>query len=162
MRQPTTTSAAWLTTILLLVLLAGCAGLSSLEKPKVTLADIQVQEIKTLETAFLVQLRVMNPNTTPIEIEGLSCDVELDGRKFASGLQGGQGSIPAYGSVLVPMEVYASVLDMVSSVVGVLQNQNEPGTKGRPISYRLKGKVRIGRGGFSHNLPFESKGEVRL
>lgn len=157
-----TANRGWLPALLLLFLLAGCAGLSSLEKPKVTLADIQVQEIKNLETAFLVQLRIMNPNTKPIEIEGLSCDIELDGRKFASGLQGGQGTIPAYGSVLVPMEVYASVLDMVSSVLGVIQNRNEPGTAGRPIGYRLKGKVRIGSGGFSHHLPFESKGEVKL
>jgi len=148
--------------ILLLLVLTGCAGFSSLEKPKVTLADIQIQEVKTLETAFLVQLRVMNPNNRPLEIEGLSCDVELDGRKFASGLQGGQGTIPAYGSVLVPMEVYASVLDMFTSVLGVLQNQNEPGAVGRPISYRLKGKVRVSSGGFSHNLPFASEGEVKL
>ena len=161
MRIQRKTATAWLAMLLLLVL-AGCAGFSSLEKPQVTLADIQIQEVKTLETAFLVQLRVMNPNTTPLEIEGLSCDVELDGRKFASGLQGGQGTIPAYGSVLVPMEVYASVLDMFTSVLGVLQNQNEPGTVGRPISYRLKGKVRVSSGGFSHNLPFASEGEIKL
>lgn len=149
-------------TILLLLVLAGCAGFSSLEEPKVTLADIQIKEVKRLETAFLVQLRIMNPNTTPLEVEGLSCDVELDGRKFASGLQGGQTTIPAYGSVLVPMEVYASVVDMFTSALGVLKNQNEADGAGRPISYRLKGNVRVSSRGFSHNLPFRSTGEVKL
>lgn len=144
------------------LVLAGCAGLGSLEKPRISLADIQVQEIRTMETAFLVQLRVTNPNTTPLEIEGLSCDVELAGRKFASGLQASNQTIPAYESALVPMQVYASVVDMFSSVLGVLENTNEAGKSGKPVGYRLKGKVRVRSGAFSRNLPFVSEGEITL
>lgn len=146
-----------------LLFAAGCASLSpSFEKPKVSLADIQVQEIKTLETAFLIQLRIMNPNDNPLDIQGLSCDVELDGRKFASGLQGAQQTIPAYGSILVPMEVYASVLDMFSSVIGMIQSANQPNSQHKAMNYKLIGKVRVSSGGFSRNIPFESEGELKL
>jgi len=144
------------------VLVAGCAALSLPEKPRITLADIQVHEIRNMETSFLVQLRITNPNTTPLEIEGLSCDVELDGRRFASGLQGEKRTIPAYGSELVEMEVHSSMLEMVSSVLGVLRRANDPGSRGEPIGYRLSGKVRVKSGGFSHNLPFASEGELKM
>lgn len=155
-------TAFWLPIVICLLLSGGCASIMSLEKPQITLADIQVREIKTLETSFIVQLRIMNPNPTPLDIEGLSCDVELDGRKFASGVQGSQETIPAYGSALVPMEVYGSVLDMVSSVLGVIKSQNEPGSAGKPVNYRLTGKVRVKSGTFARNLPFASKGELKL
>ncbi len=144
-------------------LASGCAGLSpSFEEPKVSLADIQIREVKTLETSFLVQLRIMNPNDSPLNIDGISCDVELDGRKFATGVQGKQETIPAYGSALVPMEVYASVLEMFSSVIGIIQRANEPNTQLEAMNYKLTGKVRINNGGFSSNVPFESKGELTL
>lgn len=146
-----------------LLLISGCAGLfSSFEEPQVSLADIRVQEVKTLETAFLIQLRITNPNDGPLDIQGLSCEVELDGRKFASGLQGEQLSIPPYGSTLVPVEVYASVLDMFSSVIGMIQNANRPGSQIRAITYKLIGKVRIKSDGFYRNVPFESEGELNL
>lgn len=149
--------------VISLLLVAGCAGLSpSFEKPKVSLADIQVQEIKALETAFLVQLRIMNPNSSALQIEGLSCNVELDGRQFASGLQGGQQTIPPYGSTLVPVEVYASVLDMVSSVLGLIQTAGQPNSQLEAINYRLTGKVRVRTDGLSRNLPFASEGELKL
>jgi len=142
--------------------LAGCAAFSLPEKPRITLADIQVHEIRNMETSFLVQLRVTNPNTEPLEIEGLSCDVELDGRRFASGVQGERRTIPPYGSELVEMEVHSSVLEMVSSVLGVIRRANEPDSRGEPVGYRLNGKVRVKSGGFSHNLPFVSEGELKM
>jgi LEA14-like dessication related protein len=146
-----------------LLLLSACAGLApSFEKPKVNLADIQVREIKTLETAFLVQLRIMNPNETPLEIQGLSCDVELDGRQFASGLQGEQLTVPPYGTALVPVDVYASVLDMVSSVIGLIQTAGKPDSQLESVNYRLTGRVRVSTGSFSRSIPFESEGELKL
>ncbi len=149
--------------LFLLFLLSGCAGLTStFETPKVTLADIQVRQIKTLETSFLVQLRVMNPNETPLEIQGLSCDVEIDNRQFASGLQGDIQTIPPYGSALVPVEVYASVLDMVSSVIGFIQTANQPNAQLDSLNYRLTGRVRVSTGSLTRNVPFESEGELKL
>jgi LEA14-like dessication related protein len=162
-RSPTVPSTLTCLIATICLLMSGCAGLSpSFEKPQVSLADIQVQEVKTLETAFLIQLRISNPNDSPLDIQGLSCDVELDGRRFASGLQGDQQTIPAYGSALVPVEVYASVLDMFSSVISMIQHANQPDAQVRALNYRLVGKVRISSGGFFRNVPFESEGELNL
>ena len=151
----------WLV-LLTLLTLAGCAGLAPLEKPKISVADIEVRKITPLETTFLVQLRVMNPNDRSLEVEGLRCDLELDGRTFASGLQDGQGlTVPGYGSALVPVELYASVVDMLGSVLNVLGRTGGSGDGG-PVEYRLTGSVKVKSGGLSHTLPFESDGNIRI
>ncbi|WP_163338883.1 LEA type 2 family protein [Desulfopila sp. IMCC35008] len=144
-------------------MLSGCAGvLSNYESPQVTLADLRVQEIKPLETSFLIQLRVANPNDSSLEITGLSCDLELDNTHFASGLQGERRSVAPYSSALVPVEVHASMLNMVSSVLQWLQAAHQQGGGKEAITYGLTGHVRISNGTVSHKLPFESTGELNL
>ncbi|WP_136799370.1 MULTISPECIES: LEA type 2 family protein [Desulfosediminicola] len=141
--------------------IAGCA-LTSLESPEVTLADVQVSEIRSFETVFLVQLRVQNPNEKPLDIEGLSCEMELDGRKFASGLQGAQQTIPPYGTALVPVEVYASVIDMVGSAISMVKSASKKEAQFEDVNYKLSGTVNVKMSGFSHKLPFESSGKIDL
>ncbi len=125
------------------------------------MADIKVEEVKTLETTFMVQLRVMNPNDLDLEIKGLACDLELDGSQFASGMQSEKRVIPAYGSALIPVKVYASILNMVSSILQRVQEGQ--GTSGQEaLTYGLSGHVRVSGGGLSRNLPFTSSGELNL
>jgi len=107
--------------LFLLVLLSGCAHMG--KQAKVSLADIQILEIRALETAFQVELRVLNSNETPLHVQGIECDLEIDGNHFASGVSGEQHEIPAYGSAIVPVTVYASVLDVVPSVIRIVQGR---------------------------------------
>ncbi len=144
--------------VLVVIVLAGCAGITGFsEKPKVFLADIQVQEMKTLETAFLVQLRVTNPNDKALDIKGVSCDLEIGGRHFAHGVTNSAQHIPAYGTALVPVNVYASVVDMITSVVGFIGSSN---ANLKPLDYAIDGVIRLETGGFITQLPFTSSGEL--
>ncbi|MGW8161788.1 MAG: LEA type 2 family protein [Desulfobulbales bacterium] len=149
---------------LLLTFIAGCAGSGRLtQSPRVTLADIQLQEIKTLESAFLVELRVLNPNDRPLEVSGIECDLKIDGNEFAAGVSGDHHVIPAYGSAIVPVTIYASMLDMVSSVMAFVQGSSSKTGQLKPLRYRLSGHVRLGGiQGLKKNLPFESTGELSL
>ena len=84
--------------------IAGCAGLGKpLETPRVSLADIQVQQSKGLETTFLVHLRVTNPNEVDLEIKGVECDLEINGKPFAYGISSTQVKVPAFGSETIPV-----------------------------------------------------------
>lgn len=143
------------------LLLSGCA-LTSLESPEVTLADVQVTEIRSFETVFIVQLRVQNPNQKALDIDGLSCEIELDGRKFASGLQGAQQTIPPYGTALVPVEVYASVIDMVGSAIKMVKSASKKDANIEEVDYKLSGTVNVKMSGLSKKLPFESSGRIDL
>ena len=146
----------------LLLLMPGCAGMRGLkEQPRVSVADIRVQDVKAMETVLILQLRILNPNDIPIDLNGVNCEMEVDGRHFASGITDTNQTVPAFGTTLVPVRVYASVLDMVSSVAGLIHSTNASANS-KPMAYALKGNVIAGVGGFSKELPFSVSGELSL
>ena len=147
----------------LLLLVTGCAGMRGLkEKPRVSVADIRVQDIKAMETVLILQLRILNPNDIPIDLNGVNCEMEVDGRHFASGIADANQTVPAFGTTTVPVSVYASVLDMVSSVVDLIQTSEAASSRGKPVAYLLKGTVIVGVQGFKKEIPFTSSGELSL
>jgi LEA14-like dessication related protein len=145
-----------LTLLLSVGAIAGCAGLGKpLETPRVSLSNIQAQESKGLETAFLVHLRVTNPNDVDLEIKGVDCDLDINGKPFAYGISNTQVKVPAFGSETIPVTVYSSVLDIVKGLFG-LQHRED-------LSYQVKGKVRMAGGGLMPStLPFDSQGTVSI
>lgn len=153
-----------LITALCLTIIAGCAGTGRYANaPRISLADIRVQEIKTLESAFRIGLRVINPNEIPLEISGLECELKIDGKDFATGVAGEHHVIPAYGSAIVPVTVYASMLDMVASAVSFAQGPDNDDGKRKPLRYELTGHVRLGgKNMLKRTLPFQSQGKISL
>jgi len=138
------------------LLLAGCAGIGkTLEQPRINLANIRVEEMAGLETAFLVQLRVFNTNDKDLRISGIECDLDINDQRFATGVSKTDVTIPSYGSELVSVTVYTSVLSMVRSMMRLPQQQE--------LSYRLVGKLRINdESMLLPTLPFKSEGKMSL
>ena len=141
---------------LALLFLLGCAGVGKrLEPPRVTLANIRVEEVKAFETVFQIELRVFNTNEVPITIKGVDCDLELNGRKFASGVSKVEKEIPSYGTDTLPIKLYSSVLDIFRGVLGLPSKET--------LTYMLKGRVRLGGGPLVPSVvPFKSEGELSL
>lgn len=135
---------------------AGCAGFGkTLEPPRVTLANIQVEEVKAFETVFHIELRVFNTNDIDIEIKGIDCELEVNDRKLASGVSKVGKEIPSYGTDIIPITLYSSVLDMVRGVLDL------PGKE--KLKYKVSGRVRLGGGPLVPSVvPFESEGEFSL
>ncbi len=142
--------------LLALMMLAGCAGIGkTLEPPRINLANIRVEEMTGLETAFLVQLRVFNTNEKDLQVTGIECDLDLNDSRFATGVSKTAVTIPSYGSELVSVTVYSTVLSMVRSMMSLQQHQQ--------LSYRLKGKLRLNdESMLVPMLPFKSEGKMTL
>jgi LEA14-like dessication related protein len=146
-----------------LLFLSGCAAIHGFkEDPRISIADIRIQDVKAMEGVFLVKLRVLNPNEVPLDLHGINCALEINKRHFASGISDSNQSVPAFGTVVVPVEVYASVLDMISSVSDLLHTAGKISSKDKPVPYSLKGTVQVGIHGFKKEVPFESSGELSL
>ncbi|MGE4558911.1 MAG: LEA type 2 family protein [Desulfobulbus sp.] len=147
----------------ILLSLNGCTGLYGLrEDPKISIADIRIQEVKALEGIFLIKLRILNPNDVTLDLHGINCDLEINKRHFASGIGDSNQTVPAYGTAIVPVEVYASVFDMLSSVTGLIHSAGEFPGKENSLPYTLQGTVRVGIHGFSKEIPFKSSGDISL
>lgn len=145
-----------------LLLLAGCARMGkSVEEPQVTLVNMQMLEVQPLEAVLQVSLRVMNPNDFSLDLRGVSCKLMIDGNHFASGIGDKQLRIPAFGTDIVPVTVYASTWKMFSSALSVIQGLEQKADVLQPVRYELVGRINLG-GGINGTVPFESKGELSL
>jgi len=122
---------------------------------------MRVLEIKPFEAVVEISLRVMNPNDFALPINGVRCDLKIDGKHFATGIGNAHTEIPAYGMGLVPVTVYASTFKMFSSALAMLQGMNSNSQEaGKPIQYELSGTIRLA--GMGKTVPFHSKGEFAL
>ena len=145
-----------LATPLVILLIASCAGVGKqLDPPRISLANIQVLEVTGLETAFQIQLRVFNANDVDLNVKGIKAELEINGQTFATGVSNTPVDIPSYGTELVTITVYSSVIKMFRSVYGLKDSEE--------LKYRLNGKLRVsGNNMLPTTLPFESEGQVTL
>jgi len=139
-----------------IITIAGCAGVGKqLDPPRISLANIRVQKVSGLETAFEIQMRVFNANDIDLNVKGISAELEINGQPFATGVSNTPVNIPSYGTELVTVTVYSSVIKMFKSVYGLKDSEE--------LNYRIKGKVRVsGNNMTPTSLPFESEGQVTL
>ena len=70
--------------------------------------------------------------------------------------------ICAHGTQLIPVTVYASVLDIVASVVDLMHTADTTTSKGKQLPYTLRGTVGVSVRGFHKETPFVSTGELSL
>ncbi len=143
-------------TLLCFLVLVGCAGLGkTLESPRVSLADIQIQEIRAFEAVTRVELRVFNTNDVSLEIEGIDCTVHLNNREFGTGVVNTKTTVPPRDTAVVPMTLYSSLIDVGR---GILASGND-----RKLTYKIKGRLHLGGGMLLPPvLPFTSEGELSL
>jgi len=136
--------------------LVGCAGVGKrLEPPRISLAHIEVQEFTGFEAVFQIKLRVFNTNDIDLTIKGIEADMEINGKPFATGVSQAAVKIPSFGTELVAITVYSSVIDIVKGIHGL--------QKAEQLKYRLKGRLQVaGDHMMSTTLPFESEGQVTL
>ena len=132
--------------------LGGCAGLQlGMKKPEVSVANIRLLDGNLLEQRFLLTLRVMNPNTSEIAIEGLTFKVDLNGQPFAKGVGNQPVVVPRLGEAMV--EVTAT-----TGLGGLLRQFKA--FKGREkVDYRISGRLVTGNFG---GIDFDQTGEVEL
>jgi LEA14-like dessication related protein len=142
--------------LLAVLMITGCAGVGKqLEPPRISLANIRVQEVSGLETAFEIQMRVFNANDIDLNVKGISAELEINGQPFATGVSNTPVEIPSFGTGLVSVTVYSSVIKIFKSAYGLKDSE--------ALKYRLTGKVRVsGESMMATSLPFESEGEVTL
>jgi LEA14-like dessication related protein len=150
-------------TVLVLVFL-GCAGLGKpLKSPEIRLAGLNVENAELFETVLQLNLRVINANDIPLEIKGIECDLEINGKSVASGVSGTSVKIPAFGSNLVTITVYSSVFNIATTFIRFMQREMQNTSETIDISYGLKGRIHLaGRALIPSSLPFKSSGNLRL
>jgi LEA14-like dessication related protein len=135
-------------------LLAGCAGLQGPQPVEVILVGVEPLKSEGLELRMLAKLRVQNPNDQPLEFNGVAVRLDVQGRRFATGVSDAARSVPRFGETVIAVPVSIPVLRIAQQAIGVLSNEY----RGR-LAYEMAGQL---AGPAFGSVRFKSAGELTL
>lgn len=146
-------SPSWITLHIALLLLAGCASLSGFsEAPKVTLVDLQPMEMTLFEQRFLVRLRIQNPNPEPLDVAGMSYQVDINDRDFAEGVHGTPFVVEPFGEKVIDVTLGSTLFNVIDQFQGLTTERRSS------LTYTLSGSLSV-KGSLTR-IPFERSGEM--
>ena len=102
--------------------LGACAALSPRDPLNVQVAGIQPLQGEGLEARFLVKLRLQNPNEGAIDYSGVALDLEVNGRRLASGVSDQRGTVPRFGESVLEVPVTISAFSAARQALGLAEH----------------------------------------
>jgi LEA14-like dessication related protein len=136
------------------VALAGCAVLPSRDPLNIDVAGIDALPSEGLEIRLAVRVRIQNPNDAAVEYSGAALDLDLNGRRLASGVSGEGGTVPRYGESVLTIPVTISAFNVARQLLGFMNEANP-----EAVSYRVRGKL---EGGIFGTRRFADSGTIEL
>ncbi|MBS3912622.1 MAG: LEA type 2 family protein [Hydrogenophaga sp.] len=133
--------------------LSACASLAPGDPPRVDVVGVEPLAGQGMEVRLLVKLRVINPNDSAIEYDGVFVEMDVRGKSFASGVSNARGTVPRFGETVLTVPVTVPALAMLRQALGMAQGDRSP------VSYVVSGKL---SGPQWRSLRFRSSGEFRL
>ncbi|MCQ4294236.1 LEA type 2 family protein [Pseudomonas stutzeri] len=144
--------------LLLIALLAfalgACAALSPRDPLNVQVAGIQPLQGEGLELRFMVRLRLQNPNEAAIDYNGVALDLEVNGRRLASGVSDQSGTVPRFGESVLSVPVTISAFSAARQALGLAEHVGLD-----EVPYVLRGKL---AGGLFGTQRFVERGTFDL
>jgi LEA14-like dessication related protein len=136
--------------------MSGCSLLApKLEKPKLSVVNVELQKSDLWEQRLKVRMRVENPNDRPIPVKGLTVALDVQDQEIAHGVSGASFLVPALGEAEFDMNMTANMAGALLKLLGTGSQL------GDSLDYRIKGKLSLSEGLF-RSIPFEDRGSVRL
>jgi hypothetical protein len=147
------------TTSLLLLfscVLGACSTLPNRDPLNIDVAGIEPLPGEGLELRLAVRVRIQNPNDSDIEYSGAALNLDLNGRKLASGVSAVTGTVPRYGEAVLEIPVTVSALSMARQVLGFVNDRQD---EQREVAYTVRGKL---EGGVFGTRRFTDEGTFEL
>lgn len=136
------------------LLCGGCAAIQQREPVEVMVVGVEPLQGQGLELRLLVKLRMQNPNDLPLDFNGVSIQLDVQGKRFATGVSDAVGSVPRFGETIVEVPVSISLFRMARQAMDAMTSEY----RGK-LAYRLTGKV---AGPAFNSMRFKSSGELTL
>ena len=136
------------------LLSGGCASLQGREPIQVIVAGVEPLQGEGLELRMLVKLRIQNPNDLPLDYNGVSVQMDVQGKPFATGVSDAVGSVPRFGETLVEVPVSISVFRIARQAVSFMGNGSR-----EKLAYEMTGRL---AGPARYDVHFRSSGEISV
>ncbi len=139
---------------IIVISLTACAGIRP-EPPEVQLSGLEITDLSLSHVNFLASLKLFNPNSVGLDIEGLRFTLHLNDVRVATGQTAQAFHIPAEEFGEAAIRLSSSFLNLLQ-LTGKLQGQSE-------IAFRLAGEVRVGGLGIlGATIPIDHEGHLPL
>lgn len=141
--------------LLVALMLGSCATLSpDYEEPTVTLSSFKAIPSEGAIPAFEIGLRIINPNTQSLNLEGIVYTVSLEGYELVKGVGKDFPVIEGYSEAEVKLTAAANLLAGIRFVNEMMR------TKGDTLDYEFKAKLDLS--GLYPSIRIREKGEINL
>jgi LEA14-like dessication related protein len=137
-----------------MLLCGGCAGLQRREPIDAIMVGVEPLQGEGLELRMLVKIRIQNPNDLPVDFNGVSVTMNVQGKRFATGVSDTAGSVPRFGEAIVSVPVSVSMFRIARQAMGVMTDEY----RGK-LTYEMKGKLASTT---FNSVHFKSSGEFTL
>jgi LEA14-like dessication related protein len=135
--------------------LCSCTTLSANSDPlNVSVAGVEPLDGEGFELRLAVKVRVQNPNDAPVEYNGVALTLELNGKKFGTGVSDETGTVPRYGETVITLPVTVGPFNMARQVLGFLNSGDI-----KSVDYAVHGKL---EGGVLGTKRFSDKGTFAM
>ena len=144
-------------TLLLIVafLLNACAGLHPKEYLiRVNLSNLKLLESTLFEQRFEATIRIQNRSQSELHIKGLSYDLSLNDKDFASGVSDKKSIIAPLSEGVISINLTSTLFGLIRQVNSIQEIQN------KPFKYDLYGSVYTDNDLFG--VSFSESGEIDL
>lgn len=144
-----------LTVVLASLILTACAAFNSdFESPTVTVSAFRVTPSNAINPKFEIDLHIINPNDSPLELRGVAYSATIEGHKILTGVANQLPVIAAYGEGDVSLIASADLF-------GSFRLLNDLMTQ-RPHGLKYKLELKLDVGAFIPAIRIEEQGEISL
>lgn len=141
--------------LMLACLLGACANLTpGYEQPTVTLSSFKAIPSEGMVPAFEIGLRIINPNSTALNLDGIVYTVSLQGYELVKGVGKDFPVIEAYSEGTVNLTASANLLAGIRFIGDMVNSPEET------LEYEFKAKLDMG--GFYPSIKIKESGEFNL
>ena len=137
------------------LLVSACATLSpDYEEPAVTLSSFKALPSEGMVPAFEIGLRIINPNSQPLNLEGIVYTISLEGYELVKGVGKDFPMIEGYSEGAVKLTAAANLLAGIRFVTNMMQEQRNS------FDYEFKAKLDLG--GLHPSIRIKENGQINL
>jgi len=137
------------------LLVSACATLSpDYEEPTVMLSSFKALPSEGMVPAFEIGLRIINPNSQPLNLEGIVYTISLEGYELVKGVGKDFPVIEGYSEGTVKLTAAANLLAGIRFVTNMMQEQRNS------FDYEFKAKLDLG--GLHPSIRIKENGQINL
>lgn len=125
---------------------------SDFEEPSLSVISFAPINSGSISPRFEIVLHITNPNRDPLELEGISYTIHLEGNKVMSGVANDLPTIEPYGEADVKLEATTNLFGGFQLLTGLMNEHKEH------IEYEFNAKLDLGT--FKPLIRVNKKGQL--